>query len=325
MAAKLIDGNAYAERILQETAEKIAKFGKPSIAAVQIGSNPASESYISGQKKRSQKLGVDYRLIELQSSINQKDLHESLEELGRDDSVDGIILQMPLPEALDPRLAQNQIPPEKDVEGVTAANLGGIFLRADGPRPCTAVAALELAKSTGMELRGAECVVVGHSEIVGKPLSAMLLAEDATVTTCHVFTKNLAEHTRRADFLFVATGAAQARWLKYSSALESAEKNGVKPPAPPDLSPLVAAEMIKDGAVVIDIAVNRVPRGFDENGQPLKNKDGRIALVTVGDVDFDAATTRASYITPARGGVGPVTVAMLFWNLARAVEKRVEQ
>ena len=219
---------------------------------------------------------------------------------------------MPLPAGLDARAAQVAIAPAKDVEGMHPENMGRLFYGGGVVAPCTAVAAVELLRRTCADLAGKETVIVGHSEIVGKPVAAILLQSlDAspTVTVCHVATKDLAAHTRRAEVLIVATGVSQARWLSYSRR----KKAGENPPVP-DLSPLITADMLAEGAIVIDVAMNRIPKGFDDNGEPLKNDKGKMARVTVGDVDFDAAKEKVAAITPVPGGVGPVTVAMLLKN-----------
>ena len=229
-----------------------------------------------------------------------------------DPAVSGVLLLMPMPKQIDARAIQVAIDPSKDVEGMGPVNMGRLFYGGGLVAPCTAVAAVELLRSACPDLAGKEVVVVGHSEIVGKPIAMILLQSlDAspTVTVCHVATRDLAEHTRRAEVLFVATGVPQARWLGY----RRRRKAGENPPLP-DLSPLIRADMIRDGAIVIDVAINRIPRGFDENGEPLKNEKGKTAMKTAGDVDFEAAKEKVAAITPVPGGVGPVTVAMLLKN-----------
>ncbi len=316
MAAKIIDGEAAAEeirrRVSADAAELASKGRKPHLTAVQVGENPASRMYTNMQAKACESVGIDYELRTLPEDISQEQLLAEVGKLGGDRSVTGVILQMPVPPQIDARAVQVAVDPAKDVEGVHPANLGRLFFSDALVAPCTARAAVELLRRACPDLAGKETVVVGHSEIVGKPAAMMLLeslTESPTVTVCHIATKDLAAHTRRAEVLIVATGVSQARWLGYQRKL----KAGQKPPLP-DLSPLVKADMLREGAVVIDVAINRIPKGFDESGKPLKNKKGKTAMVTVGDVDFEPAKQKVAAITPVPGGVGPVTVAMLLAN-----------
>jgi len=316
VAAKIIDGEAVAEQIKQQVkaeAASLAAAGRtPHLVAVQVGENPASKIYTNMQAKACESVGIEYELLNLPEDTTADALAAKIAELNADAKVTGLILQMPLPAGLDARAAQVAIAPAKDVEGMHPENMGRLFYGGGVVAPCTAIAAVELLKQTCPDLAGKETVVVGHSEIVGKPIAAILLQSlDAspTVTVCHVATRDLAAHTRRAEVLIVATGVSQARWLGYSRR----KKAGEKPPLP-DLSPLITADMLAEGAIVIDVAMNRIPKGFDDNGEPLKNEKGRTATKTVGDVDFDAAKEKVAAITPVPGGVGPVTVAMLLKN-----------
>ena len=316
MAAKIIDGEAVAEEIKQQVkaeAAELAAAGKtPRLVAIQVGENPASKIYTNMQAKACESVGIEYELLSLPDDTTADALAAKIAELNADDKVTGLILQMPLPAGLDARAAQVAIAPAKDVEGMHPENMGRLFYGGELVAPCTAVAAVELLKRTCPNLAGKETVIVGHSEIVGKPVAAILLqslSESPTVTVCHVATKDLAAHTRRAEVLIVATGVSQARWLGYSRK----KKAGENPPLP-DLSPLIKADMLAEGAVVIDVAMNRIPKGFDDNGETLKNDKGKMARVTVGDVDFEAAKDKVAAITPVPGGVGPVTVAMLLKN-----------
>ena len=331
MAATIIDGKAVADRITADLKAEIEAFktegGAVHLVAVQVGENPASRIYIKNQKASCEAAGIDYTLLELPEETSQADLEGRLEDLNADPKVTGIILQMPLPKGLDPRASQGVIAPAKDVEGILPQNLGLVAAARPGPAPCTALGAFELICSLPLEpkkeiedwveqdirrrnlvrkLYGQEVVVVGHSEIVGKPLSLMLLNNYCTVTTCHVGTVDLAAHTRRADILCSAVGVKEN---------------------------LITADMIKPGAVVIDIAMMRV-KAFDQKGQPVyqKNADGSVkvskstgepiqAMKMVGDVDFEAAKEMAGYITPVPGGVGPMTVAMLLRNTLTAAKR----
>ena len=316
MAAQIIDGEAAAEEIKKQVAEAAgamkAAGRAPHLVAVQVGENPASKIYTNMQARSCESVGIEYELLNLPADMTQDDLLARIAELNAAASVSGIILQMPVPPQIDARKVQVAISPAKDVEGMHPENMGRLFYGGQVVAPCTAVAAVELLKRTCPDLAGKETVVVGHSEIVGKPIAMILLQSlDAspTVTVCHVATRDLAAHTRRAEVIIVATGVSQARWQSYSRR----KKAGENPPLP-NLSPLIQADMLRDGAVVIDVAINRIPVGFDENGEPLKNDKGKTAMKTVGDVDFDAAKEKVAAITPVPGGVGPMTVAMLLAN-----------
>ncbi|HUS47425.1 MAG TPA: bifunctional 5,10-methylenetetrahydrofolate dehydrogenase/5,10-methenyltetrahydrofolate cyclohydrolase [Phycisphaerae bacterium] len=316
MAAKIIDGEAVAAEMNKQTsaaAAELAKAGRtPRLVAVQVGENPASKIYTNMQAKSCQAAGIEYELLNLPETISQGELLAKIGQLNGDSKVTGLILQMPVPRQIDARKVQVTIAPEKDVEGMHPQNMGRLFYGGGVVAPCTPMAAVELLKRTCNDLAGKETVVVGHSEIVGKPIAMILLQSlDAapTVTVCHVATKDLAFHTRRADVVIVATGVSQARWLSYSRRRKAGENVKL-----PDLSPLIKADMLKAGAVVIDVAINRIPRGFDDNGEPLKDEKGKTAMKTVGDVDFAKAVEKVGAITPVPGGVGPVTVAMLLKN-----------
>ncbi|NQT19954.1 MAG: bifunctional 5,10-methylenetetrahydrofolate dehydrogenase/5,10-methenyltetrahydrofolate cyclohydrolase [Planctomycetes bacterium] len=313
MTAQIIDGDAIAAKIvdsLKERVEELKADGKePHLTAVQVGENPASKIYVRNQKRSCEEVGIKYTLDELPDDTDQNGLAGRIKELNCDPTVSGIILQMPLPKGVDARRIQSIISPLKDVEGMNPANMGRLVYGEAKPGPCTAVGAVELLKSTGVEIEGANAVVVGHSEIVGKPIGLLLLGLNATVSTVHIFTKDVASYVKNADILFVAAGKAQAMWMRYRG---ESKKNTETPL--PDLSALIPADMIKPGAVVIDVAINRIPKGFDSDGQPLLNKKGKTAMQTVGDVDFEAAKEVAGHISPVPGGVGPMTVAMLLKN-----------
>ena len=316
MAAKIIDGEAVAAEIKEQVAAEAAELAKagaaPKLVAVQVGENPASKIYTNMQKKSCESVGIEYDLLELPAEMSQDDLLARIDELNGDAKVSGLILQMPLPQQIDARQVQVRIAPAKDVEGMHPENMGRLFYGGGAAAPCTAVAAVELLRRTAPDLAGKETVIVGHSEIVGKPIAAILLQsldKSPTVTVCHVATKDLAAHTRRAEVLIVATGVSQARWRGYSRKKKAGEN-----PLLPDLSPLIKADMLADGAIVIDVAMNRIPKGFDDSGETIKNDKGKTAMRTVGDVDFDAAKEKVAAITPVPGGVGPVTVAMLLKN-----------
>ena len=316
MTAKIIDGEALAEDIKRQVAADAAELTKagrtPHLVAVQVGENPASKIYTNMQAKACESVGIRYELLNLPAEMSQGDLLAKIDSLNADAKVSGLILQMPLPQQIDARAVQVKIAPAKDVEGMHPENMGKLFYGGGIVVPCTPMAAVELLKRACPDLAGKETVVVGHSEIVGKPIAMILLQSlnaSPTVTVCHVATKDLAAHTRRAEVLIVATGVSQARWMGYQRRKKAGEK-----PKLPDLSPLIKADMLRDGAIVIDVAINRIPKGLDANGDAIKDEKGKTAMMTVGDVDFEGAKEKVSAITPVPGGVGPVTVAMLLKN-----------
>lgn len=315
MTAEILDGNAVAEEVRKQVIEDVHSLQRqgqtPFLVALQVGENPASRIYASMQERSCGKVGIRYELQTLPVKTTQNELLAHLAMLNASPEVTGLILQLPVPEHIDPRKALLAISQDKDVEGIHPHQMGRIFY-ADAPvAPCTPMAAMELLRRARPQLAGLEAVVVGHSEIVGKPLAMMLLSsrqQAPTVSVCHIATQDLQWHVERADVLIVSAGAGQARWLGWKSDPKR-QQDG-----PPDLSPLIPGRWIKPGATVIDIAINRIPVGFDHHGQPLRKDDGKIHMHTVGDVEFDVAKDRASAITPVPGGVGPLTVAMLLKN-----------
>lgn len=271
--AQIIDGKALAAarkeemRLLVE--EYSARYGRrPGLWAVIVGEDPASEVYIKNKENAARKAGLVSETVKLPASTSQEELLKLLKQLGSDERVDGILLQLPLPPQIDKDAAIAAIAPDKDVDGY-AGMAQGLSARRGSIAPCTPRACIELIKSTGIQIEGKHAVVVGRGELVGKPVATLLLNENATVTIAHSRTRNLAEIVSAADIVVAAVGRA-----------------GV-----------VTGDMIKPGAVVIDVGINRTP-------------DGRI----VGDVEFDSAAGRAGYITPVPGGVGPMTIAMLIRN-----------
>jgi len=295
MAAAIIDGNRIAEDIkrgLREEIQKLKDKGKPiHLVAVQVGENPASRVYIKNQRKSCEEMGIAYTLDQLPEESTEDQLISHMEELNARKDVTGIILQMPVPQGINARKVQGMIAPQKDVEGMNPANMGQVIYGKPALGPCTAMGAVELVFSTGVELYGKEVTVVGHSEIVGKPVALLLLDKFCTTTVCHIATKDLAAHTRNADILLVAVG-----------------KPG-----------LIRKDMVKPGAIVIDIGINRVPV-IGPDGKPVLNEKGKPKKKTVGDCDFEAIKEIASFITPVPGGVGPMTVAMLLKNTVTAAK-----
>ncbi len=276
--AKLLEGKIIAERIKEELRKSIQSLEiKPVLASIQVGTNAGTNSYVLSQQKTAQMLGVDYRLKEFAGDVSEAELIDFIHKLNSDKTVNGIIVQMPLSEHIDCRKIIQFIKPQKDVEGVHPENIGKVLYGQGKILPCTPAAVMELLNETGIDLYGKEVVVVGHSDIVGRPLSLLLLNRFSTVTVCHIATSKagkLEEHVKRADVLIVAVGKAE----------------------------LIKGELVKEKAIVIDVGINRV--------------GGKI----VGDVEFEQAQKRASFITPVPGGVGPLTVAMLMRNLIEATK-----
>lgn len=292
MVAELLDGAAYAAEIRTEVTRGVAHFtahhGPLKLCAVLVGSDDAGRVYATSQRKLSVKVGVQYELVELPDGTTQAELLRTLERLNTDPTVTGIILQLPLPAHIDTAVAQYHIDPYKDIEGVNPANIGLLFYGEPIIAPCTALAVTELVDRSGIEVRGAHAVVVGQSRIVGRPVTMFLLSRMATVTGCHIATRDLAAHTRAADILVVAVGKPR----------------------------LIRAEHVKPGAVVIDVGINRVTE---------RGPEGRDVRRTVGDVDFDSVAPVAGHLTPVPGGVGPMTVAMLLRNTLEAARKQLER
>lgn len=299
MTATLLEGEGLASKIKEQLKKDIgqlkAKGFSPHLVAVQVGESAAAGVYIKQQQKSCEEVGLEYEVKQLPASATQQELLDCIEQLNQDDSVTGILLMMPLPQGIDARQIQVKISPDKDVEGMHPANMGRLVYGEMVLSPCTARGAVELLKSSGVELKGKEVIVVGHSEIVGKPLALMLLSSQMaspTVAVCHIATKDLAFHTKRADILLVAVG-----------------KPG-----------LIKADMVKDGVIVVDIGINRV-NVTDEKGNPVLNEKGKPKKKIVGDVDFDLIKEKASFITPVPGGVGPMTTVMLLSNTVEAAKR----
>jgi len=300
MPAQLLDGESLAAKIkesLKSEIEGLKKKGiSPYLVAVQVGENAASRVYIKQQKKSCEEIGISYELKELPADTSQEKLIKFIEDLNKDKKVTGIILQMPLPKEIDARSVQINISPKKDAEGLHPSNIGMLVYGNPRLAPPTALAAVELLKSSGVDLKGKEITVVGHSEIVGKPVSLLLLQsqmESPTPTVCHIATKDLTFHTKRSDVVIVAAGKAN----------------------------LIKGNMLKEGAIVIDVGINRVPL-LDKDGKPVLNDKGKPKKKTVGDVEFDRAKEICSYISPVPGGVGPLTVAMLLKNIVECAKSQ---
>ncbi|HXF66018.1 MAG TPA: bifunctional methylenetetrahydrofolate dehydrogenase/methenyltetrahydrofolate cyclohydrolase FolD [Burkholderiales bacterium] len=278
--AVVLDGAAAAREVysrLKERTAALARLGvRPGLAAVLVGENPASRIYLRNKARACEEIGVRSELHSLEAGCAQEALRAKLEALNRDPHVHGILLQLPLPPHLDAAAAMQAVAPEKDVDGFTWANLGALVAGRPLYEPCTPKGVLALLERAGIAVEGRQAVVIGRSTIVGKPMALMLIARGATVTVCHSRTPDLAAHTRRADILVVAAGRPR----------------------------LVTADMVKPGAAVMDVGINRIEGGG-----------------IVGDVDFAGVRGVAGWITPVPGGVGPMTVAMVVANTVQAAER----
>ncbi|NLW51334.1 MAG: bifunctional 5,10-methylenetetrahydrofolate dehydrogenase/5,10-methenyltetrahydrofolate cyclohydrolase [Candidatus Brocadiaceae bacterium] len=288
MRAKLIKGKPIADAIKDQAMADIRTLGRtPKLVGVVLGDNAGAKYYAANQEKACREVGIAYELHELPRDSSQKDLEAHVAGLNADPAATGVILLMPLPEGIDSRHVQQTIHPDKDVEGLHPANIGRLFYGDLSLGPCTPHAVVALLRHAGVDLKGKETVVVSHSEIVGKPMVVMLLQsirESPTVTCCHIATRDLAAHTRRAEVLIVAAGKAG----------------------------LVTGDMVREGAVVIDVGINRAR----------VKVDGKTKTQIVGDVEFDAAAERASMITPVPGGVGLVTTAMLLKHTVECARRQ---
>ena len=291
MRAELIDGKAIAETIRNEVAADVAVLAArgivPGLTVVLVGDDAASATYVGAKEKASKAAGMNGDTIRLPSVTSQEELLGLVERLNADPAVHGILVQMPLPKHIDPDTVIRHILPEKDVDGFHPVNVGKLLIgHTDGFVSCTPAGVIELLVRSGVDTRGAEAVIVGRSNIVGKPMAALLVqgraGGDATVTVCHSRTRDLAFHTKRADILIAAIGRAE----------------------------MITGDMIKPGAVVIDVGMNTKPDATKAKGTRL-----------CGDVHFDSAVEVASKITPVPGGVGPMTIAMLLRNTVRAAER----
>jgi len=276
--AILIDGKAVSQKVKDEVRAEIERDGlKVGLAVVIVGNDPASRVYVNNKKKACEVCGIKSYEYALPEETTEKELIDLINTLNNDPEVNGILVQLPLPKHIREKKIIKKISPKKDVDAFHAENVGRIMIGNYAFLPCTPAGVIELIHSTGTDIEGKECVVIGRSNIVGKPMAMMMLNENATVTVCHSRTQNLAEVCRRADILISSVGK-------------------------PDF---VTADMVKDGAIVIDVGINR-------------NAENKLC----GDVKFDEVEPKASYITPVPGGVGPMTIAMLMKNTLMA--KRVQ-
>ena len=274
--AKILDGKLMAEDLTKDQTRRVAELAAkgviPGLAVVLVGEDPASQIYVRNKGIACETVGVHSKTIRLPQSASQDEVIAAVDELNADDSIHGILVQLPLPGHLDEAAVLARILPQKDVDGFHISNAGKLFSGQSGVVPCTPKGIIHMLKQGGVELTGKDAVVIGRSNIVGKPAAMLLLNENCTVTICHSRTQNLKEHCRRADILVAAIGKPR----------------------------FVTADMVKPGAAVVDVGINRV--------------DGKV----VGDVDYEAVSEVAGYITPVPGGVGKLTISMLIENTLEA-------
>ncbi|OOF40671.1 bifunctional methylenetetrahydrofolate dehydrogenase/methenyltetrahydrofolate cyclohydrolase [Rodentibacter mrazii] len=273
MTAQIISGTRLSKQIKSEISKKITHYRNedkrvPGLAVILVGSDPASQVYVESKRRSCEEVGINSKSYDLPETTTEQDLLALIDQLNTDETIDGILVQLPLPKQINPEAIIERIDPKKDVDGFHPYNVGRLCQRIPTLRACTPYGVMKLLETTGVDLHGKHAVIVGASNIVGRPMSLELLLAGATVTVTHRFTKDLENHVRQADILVVAVGKPN----------------------------LVPGEWVKEGAVVIDVGINRI--------------EGKL----VGDVGFDAAAQKASYITPVPGGVGPMTVAMLMYN-----------
>ncbi len=290
MSAKIISGTEVAKAIREELQKEVAELKEkhdivPGLVTILVGEDPASQSYVSAKNKTAKALGIYSEQITLPADTSEQDLLGIVDKFNRDTKVNGILVQLPLPKHINETKVLYAIDPAKDVDGFHPVNVGKMVLGDQCFLPCTPHGILELLKRSGVQTSGAEVVIIGRSNIVGKPIANLMLqkreAGNATVTLCHTRTKNMAEHTKRADIIIAAVGVPK----------------------------MVTADMVKEGVVVIDVGVNRVG----------KTADGKAILA--GDVDFEGLKEKASFITPVPGGVGPMTITMLMKNTVQAAKQ----
>ena len=282
MTATIIDGKETAKEKRGQLAKEVEELKKqgvtPGLAVILIGDDPASLSYVRGKKKAAEAMGIRFQLDHFDASFSEQELLEVIDQYNQNNDFHGILVQLPLPDHISEQAVIERISPEKDVDGFHPLNVGKMLLGEDTFLPCTPAGIVELLKKTEIDLSGKEVVVVGRSNIVGKPVGQLLLNENATVTYCHSRTADITAHTKKADILIVAVGKAN----------------------------FIKADQIKEGAVVIDVGVNRLD-------------NGKLA----GDVDFEEAKEKASYITPVPGGVGPMTITMLAHNTVKSAKRTI--
>jgi len=290
MSAKIISGTEIAKAIREELKVEVAELTEkhnvvPGLVTILVGEDPASQSYVAAKNKTAHALGIHSEQVTLDADTSEEDLLALVEKYNNDDKINGILVQLPLPKHIDDNKVLTAINPDKDVDGFHPINVGRMVLGEQCFLPCTPHGVLELLARSGTETSGAEVVVVGRSNIVGKPMVNLMLQKrpsgNSTVTVCHTRTKDMAFHTKRADIIIAAAGVPK----------------------------MITADMVKEGVVVIDVGVNRIG----------KSKSGKAILA--GDVDFDSVKEKAAAITPVPGGVGPMTITMLMKNTVQAAKQ----
>ena len=276
----LLDGKKLSEKIKKEVkleTEKLKEKGiTPGLAVILVGEDPASKVYVNMKSKACENSGIKSFLYKFDENIKEAELLLKIEEINNNPDIHGLLVQLPLPNHIDTTKILESVAPEKDVDGFHPYNVGRLVTGLDSFAPCTPLGVMELFKEYNIDVKGLDACVVGASNIVGKPMQALLLNQFATVDICHIYTKNLAEHTKRADIVIVGVGKVN----------------------------LITADMVKEGAIVVDIGINKL-----DNGK------------LVGDVDFENVSKKVSYITPVPGGVGPMTIAMLLKNTIKATKE----
>jgi len=279
MSAKIIDGKKIAQHLREEMKHEIQQLNErniqPHLTVILIGNDPASHSYVNGKEKASKEVGISSKIIRLPKDTSEDELLNEIDILNKDENTDGILVQLPLPKHIDEQKVIEAIHPSKDVDGFHPTNIGRMIVKKQSFLPCTPYGIIKILQYENIEIEGKHVVVIGRSNIVGKPMGQLLLNESATVTYCHSKTKDIKSFTKNADIIIVAVGKPN----------------------------VIDESYIKEGAVIIDVGVNRVD-------------DSRL----VGDVDFDSAKLKASYITPVPGGVGPMTITMLLKNTIKAAK-----
>ncbi|WP_331774015.1 bifunctional methylenetetrahydrofolate dehydrogenase/methenyltetrahydrofolate cyclohydrolase FolD [Sulfurospirillum sp. 1612] len=278
---KILDGKALSSKIRAQIKDEIDDLKKsnitPGLAVILVGDNPASKTYVGMKEKACEETGVYSIVHKMPNSISQEKILETIKMINENDNIDGVLVQLPLPKQIDTEKILESLNPDKDVDGFHPFNVGRLVAGLDSFVPCTPLGVMRLLEEYHINVQGLDVCIVGASNIVGKPMMNLMLNAGATVDICHIFTKNLKDHTSKADIVVVGVGKAG----------------------------LITEDMVKEGAIVIDIGINRL-----ENGK------------LVGDVDYDATAPKCSYITPVPGGVGPMTIAMLLRNTLKAAKKR---